>query len=62
MSDLQWSLFPEYVPLVSAEQNLEEFPLFELKARSRGAKARVFEKVIQGEGDVALNQMWKVMP
>jgi hypothetical protein len=62
MSDLQWPLFPEYAPLVSAEQNLEEFPLFELKARSRGAKARVFEKVIQGEGDVALNQVWKVMP
>src|ERR671917_2806332 len=62
MSDLQWSLFPEYVPLVSAEQNLEEFPLFELKARKRGAKARVFEKVIQGEDDVALNQVWKVMP
>jgi len=39
MSDLQWPLFPEYAPLVSAEQNLEEFPLFELKARKRGAKA-----------------------
>jgi hypothetical protein len=62
MSDLQWPLFPEYAPLVSAEQNLEEFPLFELKARKRGAKARVFEKVIQGEGNVALNQVWKVMP
>jgi len=62
MSDLQWPLFPEYAPLVSAEQNLEEFPLFELKARKRGAKARVFEKVIQGEGGIALNQMWKVMP
>jgi hypothetical protein len=62
MSDLQWPLFPEYAPLVSAEQNLEEFPLFELKARKRGAKARVFEKVIEGEGGVALNQLWKVMP
>jgi hypothetical protein len=62
MSDLQWSLFPEYSPLVSAEQNLEEFPLFELKARKRGAKARVFEKVTEGEGGVSLNQVWKVMP
>jgi Replication initiator protein A/DnaA N-terminal domain len=62
MSDLQWPLFPEYAPLVSAEQNLEEFPLFELKARKRGAKARVFEKVTEGEGGVSLNQVWKVMP
>src|SRR5215216_5756270 len=62
MSDLQWSLFPEYAPLVSAEQNLEEFPLFELKARKRGVKARVFEKAIPGEGGVSLNQMWKVIP
>jgi hypothetical protein len=62
MSDLQWPLFPEYAPLVSAEQNLEEFPLFELKARRRGVNARVFEKVIPGEGGVSLNQMWKVMP
>jgi Replication initiator protein A/DnaA N-terminal domain len=62
MSDLQWPLFPEYAPLVSAEQNLEEFPLFELKARKREAKARVFEKVIEGEAGVSLNQVWKVMP
>ena len=62
MSDLQWPLFPEYAPLVSAEQNLEEFPLFELKARKRGAKARVFEKVIEGDAGVSLNQVWKVMP
>jgi hypothetical protein len=62
MSDLQWPLFPEYAPLVRAEQNLEEFPLFELKARKRGAKARVFEKVIEGETGVSLNQVWKVMP
>lgn len=62
MSDLQWPLFPEYAPLVSAEQNLEEFPLFELKARKRGTKARVFEKTIPGEGGISLNQVWKVMP
>ena len=62
MSGLQWPLFPEYAPLVSAEQNLEEFPLFELKARKRGAKARVFERVTEGEGGVSLNQVWKVMP
>jgi hypothetical protein len=62
MSDLQWQLFPEYAPLVNAEQNLEKFPLFELKARKRGVKARVFEKAIPGEGGVSLNQMWKVIP
>jgi hypothetical protein len=62
VSGLQWPLFPEYAPLVSAEQNLEEFPLFELKARKRGAKARVFEKVTEGESGVSLNQVWKVMP
>jgi hypothetical protein len=62
MSDLQWPLFPEYAPLVNAEQNLEKFPLFELKARKRGVKARVFEKAIPGEGGVSLNQMWKVIP
>lgn len=62
MSDLQWPLFPEYAPLVSAEQNLEEFPLFELKARKRGTKARVFEKAILGEGGISLNQVWKVLP
>jgi hypothetical protein len=62
MSDLQWPLFPEYAPLVNAEQNLEEFPLFELKARKRGTKARVFEKTVIGEGGVSLNQVWKVMP
>jgi hypothetical protein len=62
MGDLQWPLFPEYAPLVNAEQNLEKFPLFDLKARKRGVKARVFEKVIPGEGGVSLNQMWKVIP
>lgn len=62
MSDLQWPLFPEYTPLVNAEQNLEEFPLFELKARKRGTKARVFEKTVVGEGGVSLNQVWRVMP
>src|SRR3712207_4101812 len=62
MSDLQWPLFSKYAPLVSAEQNLEEFPLFELKARKRGAKARVFEKVTEGESGVSLNKVWKVMP
>jgi hypothetical protein len=62
MSDLQWSLFPEYAPLVRAEQNLEEFPLFELKARKREIKARVYEKVMSREGGVSLNQVWKVIP
>jgi len=62
MSNLQWPLFPEYAPLVNAEQNLEEFPLFELKARNRGMKARVFEKTVISERGVSLNQVWKVMP
>jgi Replication initiator protein A/DnaA N-terminal domain len=55
-------LFPEYSTLVSAERNLEEYPLFELKARQRGSKARLFERVIQGEGGVSLRQSWKVIP
>jgi hypothetical protein len=55
-------LFPEYSTLVSAERNLEEYPLFELKARQRGSKARLFERVIAGEGGVSLRQSWKVIP
>src|SRR5215207_6975801 len=55
-------LFPEYSTLVSAERNLEEYPLFELKARHRGSKARLFERVIEGEGGVSLRQSWKVIP
>jgi Replication initiator protein A/DnaA N-terminal domain len=55
-------LFPEHSTLVSAERNLEEYPLFELKARQRGSKARLFERVIEGEGGVSLRQSWKVIP
>lgn len=55
-------LFPEYSTLVSAERNLEEYPLFELKARHRGSKARLFERVVEGEGGVSLKQTWKVIP
>jgi len=55
-------LFPEYSTLVSAERNLEEYPLFELKARQRGSKARLFERIIEGEGGVSLRQSWKVIP
>ena len=55
-------LFPEYSTLVSAERNLEEYPLFELKARQRGSKARLFERVVEGEGGVSLRQTWKVIP
>src|SRR5919199_16622 len=62
MSDPQIPLLPEYSAQVSTEQNLEEYPLFELKARRRGTKARVFEKTVVGEGDTSLNQVWKVMP
>jgi hypothetical protein len=56
------TLFPEYSTLVSAERNLEEYPLFELKARQRGSNARLFERVIEGEGGVSLKQTWKVIP
>jgi hypothetical protein len=56
------TLFPEYSTLVNAERNLEEYPLFELKARQRGAKARLFERVVEGEGGVSLRQTWKVIP
>ena len=59
---VELTLFPEYSTLVSAERNLEEYPLFELKARQRGSKARLFERVIEGEGGVSLKQTWKVIP
>ncbi|MBA3426233.1 MAG: replication initiator protein A [Rubrobacter sp.] len=59
---LDLTLFPQYSMLVSAERNLEEYPLFELKARQRGSKARVFERTIEGEDGVALRQTWKVIP
>ncbi len=59
---VELTLFPEYSTLVSAERNLEEYPLFELKARQRGSKARLFERVIKGEGGVSLKQTWKVIP
>jgi plasmid replication initiation protein len=59
---VELTLFPEYSTLVSAEKNLEEYPLFELKARQRGSKARLFERVIEGQGGVSLKQTWKVIP
>jgi plasmid replication initiation protein len=59
---VELTLFPGYSTLVSAERNLEEYPLFELKARQRGSKARLFERVIGGEGGVSLRQTWKVIP
>ena len=59
---VELTLFPRYSTLVSAERNLEEYPLFELKARQRGSKARLFERVIEGEGGVSLKQTWKVIP
>jgi len=59
---LDLTLFPQYSMLVRAERNLEEYPLFELKARHRGSKARVFERTIEGEDGVALRQTWKVIP
>jgi Replication initiator protein A/DnaA N-terminal domain len=59
---VELTLFPGYSTLVSAERNLEEYPLFELKARQRGSKARLFERVVKGEGGVSLRQTWKVIP
>ena len=59
---VELKLLPEYSTLVSAERNLEEYPLFELKARQRGSKARLFERIIEGEGGVSLKQTWKVIP
>jgi hypothetical protein len=47
---------------VSAERHLEEYPLFEVKARQRGPKARHFERVVEGEGGVSLRQTWRVIP
>ena len=60
--NVELMLFPEYSTLVSAERNLEEYPLFELKARQRGSKARLFERVVEGEGGVSLRQTWRVIP
>jgi hypothetical protein len=60
--NVELMLFPEYATLVSAERNLEEYPLFELKARQRGSKARVFERTVEGEGGVSLRQTWRVIP
>ena len=59
---VELTLFPEYSTIVSAERNLEEYPLFELKARQRGSKARLFERVVEGEAGVSLRQTWKVIP
>jgi plasmid replication initiation protein len=59
---VELTLFPGYSTLVSAERNLEEYPLFELKARQRGSKARLFERVVDGEDGVSLRQTWKVIP
>jgi hypothetical protein len=59
---VELTLFPGYSTLVSAERNLEEYPLFELKARQRGSKARLFERVVEGEAGVSLRQSWKVIP
>jgi len=59
---VELTLFPKYSTLVSAERNLEEYPLFELKARQRGSKARLFERVVEGEGGVSLRQTWRVIP
>ena len=59
---VQDPLFPEYTPQVRAESNLEEYPLFELKARKNKTLSRTFERVIHGQGDIQLHQTWKVMP
>ena len=41
-------LFPEYSTLVSAERNLEEYPLFELKAQPEGLQSQALREGRRG--------------
>ena len=59
---VELTLFPGYSAHMSAERNLEEYPLFELKARQRGSSARVFERMVASKGGASLKQPWKVIP
>src|SRR5215217_1821391 len=48
--------------LVRVESNLEEYPLFAVKARNRTENQLVFERRQQGEGGTELVQRWEVEP
>ncbi len=48
--------------LVRVESNLEEYPLFAVKARNRTENQLVFERRRQGEGGTELVQRWEVEP
>ncbi len=48
--------------LVRAESNLEEYPLFAVKARNRKENLLVFERRRQGENETELVQRWEVEP
>ena len=48
--------------LVRAESNLEEYPLFAVKARNRKEDQLVFERRRKGEGGTELVQRWEVEP
>jgi hypothetical protein len=49
-------------PLVRAESNLEEYPLFAVKTRNRNENQLVFERRRQGEDGAELVQRWEVEP
>ena len=48
--------------LVRVESNLEEYPLFAIKARNRNENQLVFERRRQGEDGTELVQRWEVEP
>jgi Replication initiator protein A len=48
--------------LVRVESNLEEYPLFAVKARNRTENHLVFERQRQGENGTELVQRWEVEP
>src|SRR5918911_3432512 len=48
--------------LVRVEANLEEYPLFAVKARNRNENQLVFERRRQGENETELVQRWEVEP
>ncbi len=50
------------VTLVRVESNLEEYPLFAVKARNRTENQLIFERRRQGEGETELVQRWEVEP
>src|SRR5215210_6694772 len=48
--------------LVRVESNLEEYPLFAVKARNRTENQLIFERRRQGEDGTELVQRWEVEP